>query len=351
MRRLVSLTIILAAGAYGLLSARPAAAADCVPPSPALVAADAAEARQKAATARSLALAAQAAAREAARKGEQVGSYVQNGYGMFVGRAGEQYQGQIQGGQRNGYGVDVYPNGDRYEGQDWQNQKYGWGIYLHHNGERWEGQMNGDREVGWGMYFWPDGRQMRRYEGAFACDKPYGPGVAIDSGGDSHAGIWRDGTLVSLFPSTVPSLAVVPPSSERPAAGSEAIQLERDHGTYMVPVRINGSITLPFVLDSGASDVAIPADVFLVLLRTHTVSQTDFIGRGVYVLANGSQHASERFMLHEVEIGNHVIRNVVANVAPVKGDPLIGQSFLSKLPGWAIDNRRHILILGRAHLQ
>jgi hypothetical protein len=49
--------------------------------------------------------------------------------------------------------------------------------------------------------------------------------------------------------------------------------------------------------------------------------------------------------LARLRVGNHVIKDVIANVAPVKGGPLLGQSFLSKLPGWAIDNRHHALIL------
>ena|SRR6266851_3454508 len=130
----------------------------------------------------------------------------------------------------------------------------------------------------------------------------------------------------------------------RPAA-AETIQLERQGGIYMLPVRINGSITLPFVLDSGASDVSIPADVFLTLTRTGTVKTSDFAGSGTYTLADGSEQESKRFVLHELRVGDHVIRNVIANVAPVKGDPLLGQSFLSKLPTWTIDNARHALVL------
>ena len=38
-------------------------------------------------------------------------------------------------------------------------------------------------------------------------------------------------------------------------------------GTYVVPVLINKAITLNFVIDSGASDVSIPADVVLTLVR------------------------------------------------------------------------------------
>jgi hypothetical protein len=84
------------------------------------------------------------------------------------------------------------------------------------------------------------------------------------------------------------------------SASAETIELERQHGIYMVPVRVNDSITLPFVLDSGAADVSIPADVFLTLTRTRTVRTSDFIGTGTYILADGSTQPSERFVLREL---------------------------------------------------
>ena len=102
---------------------------------------------------------------------------------------------------------------------------------------------------------------------------------------------------------------------------------------------------LPFVLDTGASSLAIPEDVFLTLTRTGTIKMSDFVGTGTVVLADGSEHASRLFVLHEVQVGNHAVRNVIASVVSVKGDPLLGQSFLSKLPGWAINNHQHTLIL------
>jgi clan AA aspartic protease (TIGR02281 family) len=126
---------------------------------------------------------------------------------------------------------------------------------------------------------------------------------------------------------------------------AETIGLEDNHGVYMVPVRINDTITLPFVIDSGASDVAIPSDVFRTLTRSGSIGPSDALGAGTYKLADGSTQESERFLLHEVRIGNKVIKDVVANVAPISGDPLLGQSFLSKLTLWTLDNSRHVLIL------
>ena len=37
--------------------------------------------------------------------------------------------------------------------------------------------------------------------------------------------------------------------------------MQIEGGTYVVPVLINDAITLDFVVDSGAADVSIPADV------------------------------------------------------------------------------------------
>jgi len=130
----------------------------------------------------------------------------------------------------------------------------------------------------------------------------------------------------------------------RPAIAEE-IQLTKHGGTYSVPVRINDALTLDFVLDTGAADVSIPADVVMTLLRTGTVASSDFTGKATYVLADGSKLPSLRFLIRKLGVGRHAINNVGASVAPVAGTPLLGQSFLSRLPPWAIDYSRGALVL------
>jgi clan AA aspartic protease (TIGR02281 family) len=129
-------------------------------------------------------------------------------------------------------------------------------------------------------------------------------------------------------------------------AAAETIELVPEHGVFMVPVRINDAVTIPFVLDSGAGDVSVPEDVFKTLLRTRTVTERDFREPAVYVTADGSQHMEQRFILHELRVGDRVVKDVVASVAPDKADPLLGQSFLGTLPRWAIDNTLHTLVFG-----
>jgi hypothetical protein len=126
---------------------------------------------------------------------------------------------------------------------------------------------------------------------------------------------------------------------------SESIKLKQSGGVYMLPVRINDTVTVPFVLDSGAAEVSIPDDVFSVLRRSDTINQSDFIGTGIYTLADGTTVSSDRYILHKMSVGDHIITDVVANVVSVKGDPLLGQSSLQKLPAWTLDNAQHALVL------
>jgi hypothetical protein len=112
-----------------------------------------------------------------------------------------------------------------------------------------------------------------------------------------------------------------------------------------VPVRINDALTLNFTLDSGASDVLIPADAVMTLLRTETLSLSDFIGAKTYVLADGSKLPSMRFRLRELRVGGHRLENVTASAGPPTSEPLLGQSFLSRSRSSTLDNRRHVLVL------
>jgi clan AA aspartic protease (TIGR02281 family) len=143
-----------------------------------------------------------------------------------------------------------------------------------------------------------------------------------------------------LYPSLPPVTSSETPRNE--------VHLQLQNGVFAVPVVINRVVSIPFVLDSGATEVQLPAEVVFTLLRTGTLSEGGFIGASTYVLADGSTLRSPRFRIREMQVGEHVVRNVAASVGPaVSSDALLGQSFLSKLPSWTLDNKRHVLILAR----
>jgi hypothetical protein len=112
-----------------------------------------------------------------------------------------------------------------------------------------------------------------------------------------------------------------------------------------LPVFINGKITLDFVLDSGASDVSIPADVFSTLRRTGTISENDLLPATTYRMADGSVQQQIRFRIRSLQVGGLELRGVVGSVAPARGDLLLGQSFLQRLRSWSVDNQRRVLII------
>ena len=145
---------------------------------------------------------------------------------------------------------------------------------------------------------------------------------------------WRERVVASAS-STVP----------RTECGSATVALVSDGGTFKVPVTINDQLTLKFVVDSGASDVSIPADVVATLLRTETITDADFLDKQTYRLADGSTIPSQRFVIRTLKIGDKTLQNVVGSIAPVTGSLLLGQSFLSRFKSWSMDNQQQTLML------
>jgi len=115
---------------------------------------------------------------------------------------------------------------------------------------------------------------------------------------------------------------------------------------YNLPVKLNDNLTLNFILDLGASDVSISPDVLLVLLKTGSISESDFIGEETYQFADGSTAKSKVFNLKSLKIGDIEINNVRASVSGSVNSPLLlGQSALKKLGKYQIDNNNSVLII------
>jgi clan AA aspartic protease (TIGR02281 family) len=131
-------------------------------------------------------------------------------------------------------------------------------------------------------------------------------------------------------------------------ADAESIRLRREGGVLVLPVQVNDRITLDFTIDSGAADVVIPADVFSTLSRTGTITSKDMMASQVYELADGARQEARRFRIRTLKIGNLELRNIVGSVTPAGGTLLLGQSFLSHLPSWSIDNRHGLLVIADA---
>jgi clan AA aspartic protease (TIGR02281 family) len=153
--------------------------------------------------------------------------------------------------------------------------------------------------------------------------------------------------LASEWRPQSPKIALNEPTTTRTEKSSSpaGVALKKVGGTFVVPVEINGALTLDFTIDSGAADVTVPLDVYSTLMRKGTIKDSDVIGEQTYVLADGSTRQSITFVIRSLKVGDIVVENVTGSVGPMQGSLLLGQSFLERFKSWSIDNARHVLVL------
>jgi clan AA aspartic protease (TIGR02281 family) len=164
-------------------------------------------------------------------------------------------------------------------------------------------------------------------------------------------------TLAALGDGKVsPTTAPAPTVAARPGPDPQAsplnspprpivVDLKQDGGTFTAPVEINGRLILDFTVDSGAADVTIPEDVLSTLVRTGTITEADFTGQQTYEMADGHTATARTLVLRSLKVGDKIVQDVAASVAPHDGNLLLGQTFLGQFQSWSIDNGRHALLL------
>ena len=215
---------------------------------------------------------------------------------------GLEYVQEYKDGKLNGQTTLTWPNGDKYVGEFKNGKSDGQGTFTGRNGEKYVGGFKDGKRNGQGTLYAADG-SIR------------------------FSGVWASSEVVGAV------------------ASQELIAMEKEGGVYVVPVLFNGAITLNAIVDSGAADVSVPADIVSTLIRTKTLSDQDFLGVQTYVLADGTEVPSPRFRIRSLKVGNKTLENVTASIASGNADILLGQSFLGKFNSWSVDNDRHVLII------
>jgi clan AA aspartic protease (TIGR02281 family) len=140
------------------------------------------------------------------------------------------------------------------------------------------------------------------------------------------------------------------PSFTRSRSGQstqEEVQLRVEGRNLYVPVRINDTITIPFILDTGANELAVPLDVAMTLARAGALEENAILESRQYTFANGATQTLPRIVIRSVGVGNQVIHNVTATINPARSEPLLGQSFLSRFGTVSIDYQQQRLLLSR----
>jgi len=115
-------------------------------------------------------------------------------------------------------------------------------------------------------------------------------------------------------------------------------------GVFEVATKLNNSLSISFILDSGASEVSITPDVATTLIRTGTISKNDWLEGKIYQFADGRTAKSDRFNLKSLQIGGYVLNNVSVSISnSIEAPLLLGQNVLSRLGKISIDYEKNVL--------
>jgi hypothetical protein len=145
-------------------------------------------------------------------------------------------------------GIFIFPNGDRYDGAFRNDLPDGQGVYSLSTGELYTGEFRDGAFNGNGALVFPDGS---KYVGQFRDGAYDGMGIEyLANGVKGRSGVWFNNQFIRQVAQPTPA------ATER-----REVTLVKDAGTFKVPVVVNDSVSLNFTVDSGASDVSVPADV------------------------------------------------------------------------------------------
>jgi clan AA aspartic protease (TIGR02281 family) len=271
-----------------------------------------------------------------------------NGQGTFTWPDGSKYVGEWRAGTKHGKGTYTYPDGDSYVGEFRDGKRNGQGTETW-RGETYIGEWKDDYRNGQGTMTFSNGT---KYVGEYLHGVADGQGTETRPNGDKYVGGWQAGTKHGKGKQYSSNGELVREGywvwdeyygPKAPDGGR--VKMVEGGGIYHVPVVINNALKLDFIVDSGASDVCIPADVVRTLMRTGTIKKSDFIGTEKYSLADGSTVESRTFIIRSLKVGDRTVTDVRASIADVNGPLLLGQSFLKRFKSWSQDNAAHELIL------
>lgn len=118
------------------------------------------------------------------------------------------------------------------------------------------------------------------------------------------------------------------------------------NGMSYIKLKIGNKI-LVWLLDSGASSLLVDSSTERFLKEDNMINESNYLGTGIYVMANGDLDTCQKYKIDGVQIGKFYIDNVILAVSKRAKRILAGKALLNKFRSWKIDNQNNILILAK----
>lgn len=166
----------------------------------------------------------------------------------------------------------------------------------------------------------------------------------------AFTGLNRCGAAIRAEKNVTPNVNTASIGTVAPAPAAQPsiheVPLVRDrHGTFTLLAMLNGTTTLAFTLDTGATNVTIPQSIAQELMRDGSLTVADYVGNAISILPDGTKRHDTLYRLRSVTIGGLTVTDVECSVGDEGSALLLGQSFLSKFGSWSVDNGRGVLVL------
>jgi len=117
-----------------------------------------------------------------------------HGYGRYMWKCGDNYEGYWDNGKMQGYGRRIYPNGDCYTGNWARGTRNGFGkLKYQKNGELYTGEFRNEDRHGFGSLLSGPNQDWLCYLGQFASNKFEGHGTYIWRDYRMSTGQWKNG--------------------------------------------------------------------------------------------------------------------------------------------------------------
>jgi hypothetical protein len=178
-----------------------------------------------------------------------------------------------------------------------------------------------------------------------AADRPPPCTFRSWSGAAKALGAWLFvGSGLMLAHHFYTSQPMTPPKPPRPVLHTTEVAVGTAGSMFFVMATVNG-LEMPFMVDSGSSDICLPDILIGDLRRRGLLTDADWRGSGHATVADGRVVPNKAYNLAQVTIGTWTVNNVAASSCGKGRIPLLGQSVLGRFTSWSLDNRRNVLIL------
>ena len=124
------------------------------------------------------------------------------------------------------------------------------------------------------------------------------------------------------------------------------IPLIRKGNHHWIQAVLNDKVTCSFMLDTGASDVIISKSVLSSLIRSGTLTKSDYIESRYFTLADGSRISCPMYKIDSFQMGDLVFYDL--KVAVMRGDAnvmLLGSSLLERIGAFELDYQENLLVV------